>query len=126
MPSPPERTEHALHELAAILAGARAQLGILLARTEGLIAAIGEDRPLHEVMAAEERPLIITQLTTLVDQLQLAGGELRRAEAFQLRSEGLTHDQIAAIFGVTRQRAAALLKDSDAPRPTPKRPGAGG
>ena len=123
MPSPAERTEQALHELASSLSGATDQLQTLLERAEGLLAALSQDRPLHEVMAAEERPLIITQLTTIIDELQLAGGELRRAEAFQLRSEGLTHDQIAAVFGVTRQRAAALLKDSDAPRPTPKRPG---
>lgn len=123
MRTPADRTKQSLRELASVVTEASAQLQDLAAQAEALLEALEGGRALREVMAEEPRPLVITQLTALTDELQLAGGEVRRAEAFQLRSEGLTHEQIAAVFGVTRQRAAALLKDSAAPRTTPKRPG---
>lgn len=39
------------------------------------------------------------------------GGRLRRAQARALHDEGCTMDEIAALFGVTRQRISALLKE---------------
>ena len=45
-------------------------------------------------------------LVALVD----AGSRLRRAEARALHVEGMTMEQIADLFGVTRQRVSALLK----------------
>ena len=71
-------------------------------------------------MAAEPRPLIITKLVEITDRLHEAGGEVRRAEAHQLREEGRTHDQIAELFGVTRQRVAQLLDSREVKAP-PKR-----
>lgn len=117
-----DRTRASLRELSSGLTEASRKLDYLAERADALAGALDGDRPLREVMAEEERPLIVTHLTALIDGLQVAAGELRRAEAAQLRAEGLTHDQIAALFGVTRQRAATLLKDSAPPRTTPKRP----
>jgi len=45
-------------------------------------------------------------LATLVE----AGSRLRRAEAHALHAEGMTMEQIAELFGVTRQRVSALLR----------------
>jgi hypothetical protein len=70
---------------------------------------------LSEFVEAEPRPLIITTMTELLDSLSDAAAEVRRAEAHQLRAEGLSHERIAQLFGVTRQRVAALLSPPPAP-----------
>lgn len=87
----------------------------LIERASGLADHVVLGRPLSEVMAEEERPLIVTTLTRILDELADAGAGVRRAEAQQLRSEGMSHAAIAEVFGVSRQRAAALL----APPPPP-------
>ena len=77
-------------------------------------------------MQAEARPLIITRMTELVDALTTAALAVRRAEARQLQREGASQQQIAEIFGVSRQRVAALLAgpgpDAEARRPHRPRP----
>ena len=75
---------------------------------------------IKEFVTAEERPLIISRMTELIDLMSDAAAEVRRAEAHQLRAEGLSHESIAQLFGVTRQRAAALLT---VPTPTQSRNG---
>ena len=70
---------------------------------------------LSEFVEAEPRPLIITTMTDLLDSLSDAAAEVRRAEAHQLRAEGLSHERIAQLFGVSRQRVAALLSPPPAP-----------
>ena len=57
----------------------------------------------------EPRPLVISRLARLLDDLADAGAEVRRAEAAQLHAEGLSQGRIAQVFGVTRQRVSALL-----------------
>jgi DNA-binding transcriptional regulator LsrR (DeoR family) len=42
--------------------------------------------------------------------LDTCGASLRRAEAQALHDEGMTMDQIAEHFGVSRQRVSALLR----------------
>jgi predicted transcriptional regulator len=43
--------------------------------------------------------LIIARLTHVLDELADAGAEVRRAEAAQLKAEGLSQGAIAKIFG---------------------------
>jgi predicted XRE-type DNA-binding protein len=50
---------------------------------------------------------LVTENATALDE---DGVRLRRALAQQLYDEGLTMEQIADVFGVTRQRVSALLK----------------
>lgn len=106
------RTVAALHELALALAQTGAELQALGQRATTLAADLTAGAPLAATMAAEPRPLIITRLADITEQLHEVSGAVRRAEARQLRAEGFTHEQIAAEFGVSRQRAAALLKAS--------------
>ena len=117
-----ERTIASLRDLSNTLREASTSFIYLSSRSHALADELQQGARLHEVMTAEERPLIITMLTSLMDSLQEKSGEVRRAEAAELRSEGLTHEQIAETFGVTRQRVAALLKSDGPPRRTPKRP----
>lgn len=102
-------TAAALLHLAQVLGETAQRLEDLTGRAIALSQNCAGDAPLSSVMAAEERPLIVTQVTQILDRLADAGAAVRRAEARQLRAEGLTQEQIAVLFGVTRQRAAALL-----------------
>jgi hypothetical protein len=120
--SPAERTSLALCQLAKALRETSSELVHLASRAEALRAEVDSGVPLAASIAAEERPLIITRLVNITDRLHEVGGEVRRAEAHQLRAEGLTQDRIAAEFGVTRQRAAALLRPPPVERRGPKRP----
>lgn len=106
---PAERTVAALTSLADALRATGRDLDRLVQRAEALAEQVVSGVPLTEAMAQEDRPLIITTLVAITDRLHEVGGEVRRAEAQQLRAEGRTHDQIAALFAVTRQRVAQLL-----------------
>ncbi len=68
----------------------------------------GDD--LVTLISSEARPRIVELLTANKTTLETAGTELRVAEAQALRTEGLTIESIAELFGVSRQRISALLK----------------
>jgi hypothetical protein len=63
-----------------------------------------------DTLANEDGPLIVQLLTENSRALDSCGANVRRAEAQALYDEGMTMDQIAARFGVTRQRVSALLR----------------
>lgn len=67
-----------------------------------------------ELVRAENQPRMVELLTTNMATLETAGAEFRAAEALALRAEGLTIEAIAGLFGVTRQRISALLKQKAA------------
>ncbi len=110
------RTADAMSHLAARLRAVADELPQLADRADAVADALGNGRPLGDVIAAGSRPLVITRLTELLDELADAGAQARRAEAAQLHREGLTQGRIAKIFGVTRQRMSVLL----APPPPPE------
>jgi hypothetical protein len=58
----------------------------------------------------EDGPLIVQLLTESSTALDTCGAQVRRAEAQALYDEGMTMEQIARHFGVTRQRVSALLR----------------
>ena len=62
-----------------------------------------------EIVAREDRPLIVEMATENLDAMMEAGHRLRKAEAAALHEGGLTMDRIAELFGVTRQRISQLL-----------------
>jgi len=63
-----------------------------------------------DTVANEDGPLIVQLLTESSAALDSCGANVRRAEAQALYDEGMTMDQIAKRFGVTRQRVSALLR----------------
>ena len=63
-----------------------------------------------EIVSIREGPLIVQLLTESSAALDTIGATVRRAEARALYAEGLTMDQIADRFGVTRQRVSTLLR----------------
>ncbi len=62
-----------------------------------------------DAVADEDGPLIVQLVTESSAALDRSGANVRRAEAEALYAEGMTMDQIAGRFGVTRQRVSALL-----------------
>jgi hypothetical protein len=81
-----------------------------LERVERLLAERQAGRPWADVIPSEDKPLVVELLSQNFERLSTAGSRLRRAQARALHDEGMTMEQIAACFGVTRQRVSALLK----------------
>jgi hypothetical protein len=73
---------------------------------------IDTGRPLPEIVMAEQPPLVVQLLTESANVLHTYGTRVRRTEARALHREGVTMDAIARLFGVSRQRVSALLRDS--------------
>jgi len=71
---------------------------------------------LVELVEAEDTPRMVELISTNLATLETAGAEFRAAEALALRAQGLTIEAIAELFGVTRQRISALLKQKAAVR----------
>jgi Homeodomain-like domain len=65
-----------------------------------------------EIVATRNGPLLVQLVTESSTALDTSGASVRRAEASALYAEGLTMDQIAERFGVTRQRVSTLLRKS--------------
>jgi len=63
-----------------------------------------------ESVSREDGPLIVQLLTESSTALDTSGANVRRAEAQALYNEGLTMEQIASRFGVSRQRISVLLR----------------
>lgn len=73
-------------------------------------------RSLVEIVETEEPPRMVELISTNMASLETAGARFRAAEAIALRAEGLTIEAIATLFGVTRQRISALLRQRAATR----------
>jgi hypothetical protein len=63
-----------------------------------------------EIVSSNDSPLIVQLLTESSIALGTWGADVRRAEAHALYDEGLTMEEIAEHFGVTRQRVSTLLR----------------
>lgn len=80
------------------------------ARIVELEQACATGRPISEIIPEEQPPLIVELLTQSTENLHTYGSQVRRAEARVLHSEGMPMEQIARLFGVTRQRVSTLLR----------------
>ena len=65
-----------------------------------------------DIVTGEARPLVVERISTVLSTLAAAGSSWRRAQARALQAEEVSINRIAAMFGVTRQRISALLRDS--------------
>ena len=87
-------------------------------RCAAIRVAHAEGRPLKEIVPREGTPLLVQLLTNTTNLLHAYGNRVRRTEARALHDEGMTMDEIARLFGVTRQRVSALLRSKSAPDET--------
>jgi predicted HTH domain antitoxin len=81
------------------------------ARAEDLLRERRSGRPWLEIVTGESRPLIVERISTVLASLSAAGHDWRREQATALQAEHVSINRIAALFGVTRQRISALLKE---------------
>lgn len=103
--------------LAAIesAAGANAERSLeIQARARSLRSSLDDGESLVDLVREEPRPSTVELLSTNMATLETAGAQLRAAKALALRAEGLTIEAIAELFGVTRQRISALLRQKAA------------
>jgi hypothetical protein len=70
-----------------------------------------EGRSWYEIVSTEDRPLIVEQISNAMSSLATVGGQWRREQAAALSAEDVSINRIAALYGVTRQRVSALLRD---------------
>jgi hypothetical protein len=103
----------ALEEIDAATRGNVARSEEIQQRVQWLMRAIDGDGSIREIMESEPHPLIVELITQNIETLQTIGSQVRQAEARALRSEGATMESIASLFGVTRQRISALLRQRE-------------
>jgi hypothetical protein len=107
----PDIATHALERLVAELGNCIAELRRARSRAEALLDERRAGRPWLDIVSAESRPLVVESISTVLGSLARAGHEWRREEASALRQEQVSINRIAALFGVTRQRISALLRE---------------
>jgi hypothetical protein len=100
----------ALTALEEVLADNGRRATLIKKRIAQLRRLRARDVPYTELVVGEDGPLIVHLLTASSAALDTCGANVRRAEAKALYAEGLTMEQIAHSFGVTRQRVSALLR----------------
>jgi hypothetical protein len=77
----------------------------------------------REIISLAERPLLMEIATMDLQAIATAGTRLRRVAARALHDEGMSTDEIAKEFGVSRQRVSRLLHaDPDTPGPSWRKP----
>lgn len=82
----------------------------LLVRMRWMRAQLEAGVDVAELVATEEQPRSVELLTANMVALETLGAEYRGRLASAMREEGLTIQSIADLYGVTRQRISALLK----------------
>ena len=100
----------ALGALEGVLADNHERSKLIKRRIAALRSMSAKNATFTEMVAGSDGPLIVQLLTDSSTALDTCGAQVRRAEAEALYEEGLTMEQIAEVFGVTRQRVSALLR----------------
>lgn len=109
--SPDDAAGRALAELVTELDRCVDELLQARARAEHLLRARRSGRSWLDIVTGESRPLIVERISTVLSALATAGHSWRREQAAALQVEQVSINRIAALFGVTRQRISALLKE---------------
>ncbi len=65
----------------------------------------------RDIVRDEERPLIVEMMRENLAKLVEAGSDFQHAQAYALYAEGMTMEEVAATYGVTRQRDSAMLSN---------------
>ncbi|MGY2003258.1 hypothetical protein [Blastococcus sp. SYSU DS1024] len=112
--APDEPATQALEGLIACIDASITELQRARARADQLLVERRAGRPWLELVTEESRPLVVESVSTVLASLATAGHTWRCEEAAALQREKVSINGIAALFGVTRQRISALLKESGA------------
>lgn len=109
----PDAAEQALADLVTELDRCVDELVQSRARAEKLLRRRQDGEPWLDIVTTESRPLIVERISTVLASLSAAGHLWRREQAAALQAEQISINRIAALFGVTRQRISALLREGD-------------
>ena len=101
----------ALESLDMVLAEESSRLHHIRRRIALLQGERAAGRSYAEIIADEPRPRLVEMLADITRELDASGAVVRRTEARALHDAGMTMDEIAVWFGVTRQRVSVLLRD---------------
>ena len=101
---------NALSTLENVLADNGRRAGLIKKRIAQLRRSRAKGASYTELVSDGDSPLIVQLLTESSKALDSSGSNVRRAEAQALHAEGMTMEQIAERFGVTRQRVSTLLR----------------
>jgi hypothetical protein len=102
----------ALDDLVRALEANRDRIDATIERAATMRQEREQGRSYREIESGVTGPLVVEMTRDNLAVLTDAGSRLRKAEARALHNEGLTMDQIAELFGVTRQRVSALLRNT--------------
>jgi hypothetical protein len=116
--TPEDPTLLALEELVRAAQEMREATDVVIARAAVIRGCRQHGLPYREIVHREDRPLIAELLTASIRRYQAAGTHFRFAQARALHAEGLTMEQIGQLFGLTRQRIAAILRRPPGPDDT--------
>ena len=116
MSSPADRADdpatRALGTLLEEIDVCTAQLERARERAEELLRQRRAGSSWESIVTEEDRPLIVEHISNVLNALNTAGADWRREQAAALHAEHVSINRIAAMFGVTRQRISALLRES--------------
>jgi hypothetical protein len=117
--SPPasDPAREALEELITAMDSSIDELRRARTRAEKLSRERESDRTWFDIVSNEEPPLVVESVSTVLSTLATAGHEWRREQAWALHEEHVSINRIAALYGVTRQRISALLREREGAEP---------
>jgi CRP-like cAMP-binding protein len=116
------KAEAALQDLVTELDRCIDELARARRRAEELLTRRRSGHTWTEIVSGEARPLVVERISTVLASLARVGSAWRREQAAALQAEDVSINRIAAMFGVTRQRISALLREREDP-PSDETPG---
>jgi hypothetical protein len=100
----------AICDLVAALAANAERIEDTIRRVEAIRGQRAAGLSYRQIETGSPTPLLVELSRQNLAVLTDAASRLRRAETRALYAEGMTMEQIADLFGVTRQRVSALLR----------------
>ena len=107
-----QRFMESLDELEQALRANEERTKLIRQRIRSIKRQRGQGATLAEIVEREPSPLIVRMVTESAAALHTYGQRVRREEAHLLHEQGMTMDEIAEVFGVTRQRVSALVRSA--------------
>jgi Homeodomain-like domain-containing protein len=104
--------DRALRDLERVLEANARRMAQIKRRIAEIRRQRSAGRSYREIVEGTKGDLSVQLITEATRALDEFGARVRRAEALALYDEGMTMEEIAEKFGVTRQRVSALLRDA--------------
>ena len=106
----PDSALEALRALVKVLDANEERSRQLRGRASQIESLVQQGYTWRQVLATEERPLIIDMLGQSMALLNEVGGRFRREEARCMLAEGVKDEEIADLLGVTLDHVHAMLE----------------